>query len=211
MVRLGVLPVNFTRWTSSRIKHRHWRCTGILLRISCFVLQAARSLGCSIRGLQSVGTLVRFTKVTAVTMLVALLFVHNLYAQDSGKEDRGVIELGAAVSRSMNDAVWSLGPTVAVEVTPIENWLELEAGLTPSFSAGSTEWSTDLLFKKPWTLSHRVEFMVGIGPEWVHLHDHNVITNSVSAEGVLDFMFWNKNHRFGWYLEPDYEVNFGRG
>jgi hypothetical protein len=37
-------------------------------------------------------------------------------------------------------------------------------------------------------------------------------TNSVSAEGVLDFMFWpSAKHRFGWYLEPGYEYNFGRG
>jgi hypothetical protein len=37
-------------------------------------------------------------------------------------------------------------------------------------------------------------------------------TNSVGAEAVLDFMFWpSRRHRFGWYLEPGYEYNFGRG
>jgi len=36
--------------------------------------------------------------------------------------------------------------------------------------------------------------------------------NSVSGEVVLDFMFWpSKRHRFGWYLEPGYEHNFGLG
>jgi hypothetical protein len=48
-----------------------------------------------------------------------------------------------------------ISPTVAVEVTPIENWLELEAGVTPLFRRDSTEWGTDLLFKKPWTLSKK--------------------------------------------------------
>ena len=49
--------------------------------------------------------------------------------------------------------------------TPIENWLELEAGVLPFYSRNSTEWDTDLLFKKPWTLSPTAEFMFGIGPE----------------------------------------------
>jgi hypothetical protein len=156
--------------------------------------------------------LFRFGKTAKrVTMFCAFLCAQSLYGQSVGKEDKAVIELGGAFSRSISESGWSLGPTVAVEVTPIENWLELEAGVTPSFTSNSTEWSTDLLFKKPWTLSQRIEFMAGIGPEWVHLKENNLTTNSISAEGVLDFMFWNKNHRFGWYLEPDLEINSGRG
>ncbi|HEV7965987.1 MAG TPA: hypothetical protein VGP19_00360 [Candidatus Acidoferrales bacterium] len=101
---------------------------------------------------------------------------------------------------------------MAVEVTPIENWLELEAGVTPLFTRHSTEWDADLLFKKPWTLSKKAEFMLGVGPEWVHATKFGVATNSVSGEAVLDFMFWpSAKHKFGWYLEPGYEYNFGRG
>ena len=51
-----------------------------------------------------------------------------------------------------------------MEVTPIENHLELEAGVTALFKRHA-EWSVDLLFKKPWTLSKKAEFMVGIGPD----------------------------------------------
>jgi phage-related tail fiber protein len=58
----------------------------------------------------------------------------------------------------------SVGPTVAVEIAPIENWLELEAGVTPTFALHSTEWDTDLLFKRPWTLTEKVEFMFGVCP-----------------------------------------------
>jgi hypothetical protein len=51
-----------------------------------------------------------------------------------------------------------------------------------------------------------------IGPEWVHATKYSVTTNSVSGEAVLDFMFWpSPKRRFGWYLEPGYEYNFGRG
>jgi hypothetical protein len=136
----------------------------------------------------------------------------NALAQTDDKEPAAVIELGAAANRSLTEGQSSFGPTVAVEVTPIENWLELEAGVTPLFRRHSTEWDVDLLFKKPWTLSKKAEFMAGIGPEWVHATKYRVTTNSVSGEAVLDFMFWpSAKRRFGWYIEPGYEYNFGRG
>lgn len=57
--------------------------------------------------------------------------------------------LGGAAARSLTGEGSSFGADVAVEVTPIENWLEIEAGVTPLFARHSTEWDTDLLFKKP--------------------------------------------------------------
>ena len=54
--------------------------------------------------------------------------------------------------------------------------------------------------------------MFGVGQEWVHTRQYGVTTNSVAAEAVLDFMFWpSGKHKFGWFLEPGYEYNFGRG
>jgi hypothetical protein len=85
-------------------------------------------------------------------------------------------------------------------------------GVTPTFRHRSTEWDTDLLFKKPWTLSKKAEFMFGVGPEWIHTRGGGITTNSMAGEAALDFMFWpSAKHRFGWYLEPGYEYNFGRG
>jgi hypothetical protein len=99
-----------------------------------------------------------------------------------------------------------------VEFTPIENWLELEAGFSPLFTRHSSEWDADLLFKKPWTLSKKAEFMLGVGPAWAHTRMYGMTANSVSGEVVLDFMFWpSAKHKFGWYLEPGYEYSFGRG
>ena len=127
------------------------------------------------------------------------------------KEPVAVVELGGAASRSLESGGSAFGPNFAVEVTPIEKWLELEAGVTPLFSTRSTEWNVDLLFKKPWTLSKKAEFMIGIGPEWVHTDESGATLNSVSAEAVLDFMFWpGARHRLGWYVEPSYEYNFSR-
>jgi hypothetical protein len=146
----------------------------------------------------------------------ASLFLYLGYASAEEKKDTqelAVIEVGAAPSRNLKDRTSSFGPTVAVEVSPIENWLELEAGVTPSFGHHTTEWASDLLFKKPWRLSRTVEFMAGIGPEWIHTREPGTTTNSVAGEAVLDFMFWPGlwKHKFGWYLEPGYEYNFGRG
>ena len=147
-------------------------------------------------------------------VLIASLFLcaGNAFAQSVDKEPAAVVELGGAANWNVKGGGSSFGPTIAVEVTPIENWLELEAGVTPLFARHSTEWGTDLLFKKPWTLSKKAEVMLGVGPEWVHTTKYSMTTNSVSGEVALDFMFWpSKKHRFGWYLEPGYEYNFGRG
>jgi hypothetical protein len=152
-------------------------------------------------------------KATILVMLAALLpFTGNAFAQSVEKEPAAIVELGGAGNWNVKDGGSAFGPTVAVEVTPIEKWLELEAGVTPLFSRHTTEWDIDLLFKKPWTLSKKAEFMIGAGPQWVHTRRNGMTTNSVSGEAVLDFMFWpSRKHRFGWYVEPGYEYNFGRG
>jgi len=127
-------------------------------------------------------------------------------------EPAAIVELGEATSWNIKGGAATFGPDFALEVTPIENWLELEAGTTPFITRNSTEWDADLLFKKPWTLSENVEAMFGVGPEWVHLRQNGSTTNSVGTEVVGDFMFWPAGrHRFGWYFEPFYDHDFGRG
>jgi hypothetical protein len=156
------------------------------------------------------------TAVSIVSFLFSGLSSGNAFAQSVDqsvdKEPAAVVEVGAAPAWNLKDGGSSVGPTVAVEVTPIENWLELEMGVTPAFGHHSTEWDTDLLFKKPWELSKKVEFMFGVGPEWIHTREYGVTTNSAGGEAVLDFMFWSSaKHRWGWYLEPGFDYNFGRG
>jgi hypothetical protein len=149
---------------------------------------------------------------TKSLLILSLLFSGSAFAQAVDKEPVAVVELGGASSWDLKGGGSSFGADVAVEVTPIENWLELEAGVTPLFARHSREWDTDLLFKKPWTLSKKAEFMAGIGPEWIHTRQYGITMNSLGAEAVLDFMFWpSARHRFGWYLEPGYDYSFGRG
>lgn len=150
----------------------------------------------------------------APVLVTAFVFICSgkSLAQTVEEEPAAVLELGGAAARSLTEGQSSFGPTVAVEVTPIEDKLELEAGVTPLFRRHSTEWSLDLLFKKPWTLSEKNEFMLGIGPEWIHTNTNGIKMNSVGVELAPDFMFWSsKRHRVGWYLEPSYEYKFGPG
>jgi len=103
-----------------------------------------------------------------------------------------------------------MGGDVAIEFTPIENWLEIEVGTTPLFAHHSLDWGTDVLFKKPWRLSRKVELMVGAGPEWVYTRRSGITRNSFAGELALDLMYWpGAGHRIGWFIEPAYEYTFG--
>ena len=165
--------------------------------------------------------LVKLAKSGARFLLGALLcFAGQALAQtaapagkDAGdKESAAILEIGAAGGWSLNGGGSGFGPDFAVEFTPIEKWLEIEAGVSPLFSRHSTEWNTDLLFKKPWTLSKKAEVMAGVGPEWVHTRANGTGTNSIAGEAALDFMFWPfAKRRFGWFIEPAYDYSFARG
>ena len=151
-------------------------------------------------------------RIATTALLATLLFAGRAFGQVEETEPAAIVEIGGAGEWALTHGTPSYGPSVAVEVTPIREWLEIEAGVTPFFSRGQTEWDTDLLFKKPYTLSQTTEFMFGVGPEWAHTVSGGKSTNSVAGEAVLDFMFWPwPKRRFGWYLEPSYGYNFGSG
>ena len=128
------------------------------------------------------------------------------------KDPAAILEISAATNWNLTGGAATFAPNFAVETTPIENWLEIEAGVSPFYTHHSTEWDTDLIFKKPWTISRKAEFMLGVGPEWVHLSQNGTTTNSIAGEVAGDFMFWPaRKHRFGWFLEPAYDYSFARG
>ena len=147
-----------------------------------------------------------------VVALALALFASKALSQSEDKEPAAIVEIGGAGEWALSHGgagAPGYGPNLAVEVTPIKEWLELEGGVTPLFRRGSTEWDTDLLFKKPWTLSKTAEFMAGVGPEWAHTIQHGAHTDSIAGEAALDFMFWPwPKRRFGWYLEPSYGYSF---
>ena len=151
-------------------------------------------------------------QIQVVLMISAFLCAATAFSQPPEKEPIAVVEVGVAPGWNLNDGGSSVGPALGFEFSPINKWLEIEAGVTAGFARHSTEWDTDLLFKKPWTLSKRVEFMFGLGPVWVHTSQPGAAKNSLAGEVALDFMFWpSRKRRFGWYLEPGYDYNFGPG
>jgi hypothetical protein len=128
------------------------------------------------------------------------------------KEPIAIVEIGAATNWNFNGGAATFAPDLAVECTPIEDWLEIEAGVNPYYTRNATEWDFDLLFKKPWTLSRSAEFMFGVGPQYAHRTQHGVTSDTLAAEAAGDFMFWpGGKHRFGWYLEPAYDYSFAGG
>jgi hypothetical protein len=152
------------------------------------------------------------TAKTAIPLALLVLLSGSAWSQTEEAKEIAVAEVGGAASQSLKGGGFSGGPTGAVEFTPIENRLEIETGVTSLLTAHSTEWDADFLFKKPWTLSSKVEFMAGAGPEWIHTNENHISANAVGAEMIGDFMFWTSaNHKFGWYLEPGYDYSFGRG
>lgn len=85
-----------------------------------------------------------------------------------------------------------------------------QVGVTVLASSGHTEWSSDLVFKKPFRLSATSEFMIGLGPTVARTMSGPDRGVTHGLEVVLDFMFW-RNKDSGWYLEPGWSRNAGSG
>lgn len=146
-----------------------------------------------------------------------LLFSFHTNAQktsvdsSSFKEGIAIGEIGGASSTDIKSGKSSFGYSLSVEATPIEHWLEVELGVSPTYASHYRETDVDFLFKKPWTFSSRLEFMLGIGPEWAHSTNYGVTTNSWSGEIALDFMYWPfKKHQFGFYAEPGFTYSLNK-
>ena len=140
---------------------------------------------------------------TAALMLgcLFLLAARPAAAQTEDIDHRAVLEIGGAGERSFSDHRSNGGATIAVEATPIEGLLELESGVSVLGTSVDRRASVDFLVKKPYRISPRIEFMIGVGPEWSWPTTGAVRGSSIAAEGVLDFMFWPTS-RVGWYAEP---------
>jgi hypothetical protein len=144
-----------------------------------------------------------------LTLVIIIAAVPALAAED---EPAAIVELGGAGEWGAHHGDTAYGPSLAVETTPIADVLELEAGTTEFLPHGASEWDTDFLFKKPYTLSDRLEFMAGIGPTWSHSVTHAGTGDSFGVEAALDFMWWPwPERKFGLFAEPSYGWDFGPG
>lgn len=148
-------------------------------------------------------------KSSAKMWLFAAALLCGGEAQAQDKEPSAEIEVGGASDWNVRGAGISFGPAAAIEVTPLRDLLEIEAGVAPLFGSGCAEWNTDLLFKTPFTLSDTSELMIGAGPEWTYTAGG---VGRIGGEVALDFQFWPwHERRYGWFLEPSYSYSFGGG
>jgi hypothetical protein len=127
---------------------------------------------------------------------------------ESGEGYFPVFEVGPAFDRDIKNRSTNYGAGLAVEVTPIENWLEIEAGAARLATAGRTELGFDVLFKKPFSLTQTAELMIGLGPEVTRTTGNGERVTSHAVEFALDLMVWPTKH-VGWFVEPGYGVGCG--
>jgi hypothetical protein len=147
--------------------------------------------------------------ISLCAALGAFLVAGQARGDETTKEPAAILEFGPAAEVPIRGGGSSFGPSIAMEATPIEDWLEIEGGVSPLFKRGQTEWDFNLLFKKPFTLSPTVEFMFGVGPTWSHTIARGHTDDTLGAEAALDFMFWPwASRRIGWFLEPSYGYSF---
>jgi hypothetical protein len=151
------------------------------------------------------------TLTSKTCALFVAIAVANLLAAEARAEEKepfAIVEIGGAGDWGLGGGS-SFGPAAAVEFTPIKNWREIEVGAAPLFGNGHAELDTDVLFKKPFSLSDKVEFMIGAGPQWTYTING---PGKIGAEVALDFMFWpSPERKYGWFVEPSYSYSFGNG
>lgn len=68
-------------------------------------------------------------------------------SSDTDDDTVAILEVGAATNWNFSGGAATFAPNFAVECTPIDNWLELEAGVSPFYTRNSTEWDTDFLLR----------------------------------------------------------------
>jgi hypothetical protein len=139
-----------------------------------------------------------------VTMSAAIAASAATAASAEEKEPTAIVAIGGAGEWGLPGAT-SFGPSASVEFSPIKDWLEIEIGAATLFRRGVTEFETDVIFKKPFTLSDTVEVMVGAGPSWSYTRDEGIKWGATFA---LDVMVWPwQEKKFGWFVEPAYTIN----
>jgi hypothetical protein len=149
--------------------------------------------------------------LTVIAIIASAVLLRPAAAQEPAKGEHTLIfEAGAAGERNVRGGSANFGPSLSIEITPIEEWLEIEAGASALGTAGHTELSMDLAFKKPFRMSPSSEFMIGLGPFVSRTQSGPDKGTAHGLEVVIDFMFW-RHLNTGWYIEPSWSRSSGSG
>jgi hypothetical protein len=149
-------------------------------------------------------------RATFYAVVVVALVFGPTQSRAEDKEPLALVELGPATEQSIQEGTYSFGPSAAVEFPVIKDWLEIETGISTMFRPGQTEWQADVLFKKPFTLNERVEFMIGAGPQLSYATFGS--GTKVAAEIAIEWMLWpSAERKLGWFIEPTFSYSFRKG
>ena len=150
------------------------------------------------------------------TLLIGMTAALLMLASEARAEDDDptlVVAVGAVGEWALTENSASHGANVFLEFTPIEEWLEVELGANALYSKNDQkQWETGMLFKIPNTLAEGIEFAYGIGPQWNRKLGDGEKIDSFGLEAAIELSIWPwEQHRFGWYFEPSYGYDFGKG
>lgn len=136
--------------------------------------------------------------------------VREVSAQADFLDHTVIVGAGGAAEMELGNAELHSGLNVFIEYEAIENWLELELGVSLLAAEGGREIPVDLLVKKPFRLTRHLELMVGVGPQIVRVSGTDKNGTFFGGELVFDFMFW-PTRQVGLWLEPAYAFVFRQG
>jgi hypothetical protein len=102
------------------------------------------------------------------------------------------------------------GAAAFLEFEAIDEWLELELGAQILATAPGREASWDLLLKKPFRVTPRLEVMTGLGPAVIRASGAGETRTAWGIEAAVDFMYWPAG-RLGFWAEPAYEIVLSGG
>ncbi len=124
---------------------------------------------------------------------------------DESFERRWIVGVGGAGELETSGGGAHAGANVMIEWEAIEGQLEIEADVS-ALAGDGVEVPIDLLVKRPFQLSRRLECMIGAGPEIVHTRDGM----KYGGEAAVDFMYW-PTQRAGAWVEPSYDLTVDHG
>jgi hypothetical protein len=152
----------------------------------------------------------------ATLLVCARLIPNAAHASDaeprlppSPERYRFVLGAGAAAEMETTTAGHS-GAAAFLELEAVDEWLELELGAQLLATAPGREASLDLLLKKPFRVTPRLEVMTGLGLTVIRASGAGETRTSWGIEAAVDFMYWPVG-RLGFWAEPAYEIVLSGG
>jgi hypothetical protein len=154
----------------------------------------------------------------ALTTVVAIILIPSLWSISCAADlepqrpaHGPVLQLGL-VSQYENDSGGGVpfGPTVGLQIQPLAHWPELEFDVSHYRQQATDSLELGLSIEVP--VKHRsflptwIHLKPTIGPTWTKASGYE--PHPWGVEAGADITFW-RGSRYGWYLEPSYEIGVG--